>query len=464
MKSGMAAPNGVRESERSGHAFVQGGIDLQEFTKNLTDIRGQLVLGLRRVEESLHMLEMRMGRVGNAGELGFGGNTTRNKEKMGFKRRNVGVGWSKPKKKNFRGKLTQPGLLGPKPSKESSLTFQGPSPMNSFHYRDISRCPVQQLRQVGESSVTGAARTTGDNGLTIAGDISGVHSFGVEDPCLVTVVMNLESESDGDLIDGLGRGKEAPLQRLGSITEDAEDLGSPFSSPEKCSKVSESWRSLLSTIPESDAALGHATSLPVKSSNRLPEPLECAGEVGFNSLTPDKQPMQVKVFQRRVSLSSKTTKSWVAERVSWNGSRGCDVTTIVSSGKNLISYLDSEKHSSNAFSVLGEHEEQGMLGGMGNQENETPGVEGTNSQLVGKFVTEEQLDQGKGSDSPGSKVLNLVWKVKGIAGMSWDGKEGNLKQVFGQIVADKYGEGTSSLGEEVDGIMGMRDVDIPYEA
>jgi hypothetical protein len=78
-------------------------------------------------------------------------------------------------------------------------------------------------------------------------------------------------------------------------------------------------------------------------------------------------------------------------------------------------------------------------GGIGNQENETPGVEGTNSQLVGEFVIEEQLDQGMGSDSPVSKVLNLVWKVKGTAGMPWDGKEGKLKQVFGQIVVDKYG-------------------------
>jgi hypothetical protein len=365
MKSGMAAPNGVRESERSGHAFVQGGLDLQEFTKYLMDIRGQLVLGLRRVEEAFHMLEMRMGRVGNAGEMGFGGNNTRNKEKMGNKRRNEGVGWSKPKKKNFRGKLTQPGLLGPKPSKESSHTFQGPGPMNKFHYRAITRCPAQQLRQAGESSATGAARTTGDKGMTIAGDISGALSSGVGVPCPVTVVMNLETESDGDLIGGLKRGKEVPLQRLGSISEDAEDLGIPFSSPEKCSMVSESWRSLLSTIPESDAVLGHATSLPVKSSNRLPEPSECAGEVGINSLTLDKQSKQVKVFQRRVSPSSKTTKSWVAERVSWNGSRGCDVTTIVSSGKNHNSCLDSEKQSTNAFSLLGEHEEQGMLGGYG---------------------------------------------------------------------------------------------------
>jgi hypothetical protein len=100
--------------------------------------------------------------------------------------------------------------------------------------------------------------------------------------------MNLEIESDGDLIGGLGRGKEALLQRLGSISEVAEDLGTPFSSPEKCSKVSESWRSLLSTILESDVVLGHATSSSVKSSNRLLEPSECAGEVGINSLTPVK--------------------------------------------------------------------------------------------------------------------------------------------------------------------------------
>jgi hypothetical protein len=176
MKSGMAAPNVVRESERSGHAFVQGGLNLQEFTKYLMDIRGQLVLGLRRVEKAFHMLEMCMGRVGNAGVMGFGGNNTRNKEKMGNKRRNEGVGWSKPKKKIFRGKLTQPGLLGPKPNKESSHTFQGPGPMNTFHYRAITRCPAQQLRQAGESSATGAARTTGDKGMTIADDISGVHS------------------------------------------------------------------------------------------------------------------------------------------------------------------------------------------------------------------------------------------------------------------------------------------------
>jgi hypothetical protein len=45
MKSGMAAPNGDCESKRNGHASVHGGFNLQDFTKCLTDIRGQLFWG-----------------------------------------------------------------------------------------------------------------------------------------------------------------------------------------------------------------------------------------------------------------------------------------------------------------------------------------------------------------------------------------------------------------------------------
>jgi hypothetical protein len=102
---------------------------------------------------------------------------------------------------------------------------------------------------------------------------------------------------------------------------------------------------------------------------------------------------------------------------------------------------------------------------MRNQESETPGVEGTIFQHEVEIPTEEQSVQGMGTDSPISKDLNLVWKVKGTAGMSWDGQEGKLKQVFGQIVADKHGEGVSvSVGVKADGFMGMRDDDISYEA
>jgi hypothetical protein len=311
----------------------------------------------------------------------------------------------------------------------------------------------------------GAVRITGENGTTIAGVTSGDQSSSARVPYPATVVTYLEAEKDGELNGGFGLGEELSTQRLDSVTEDAEDLGYSLSSLEKCSKVSESSTLLLSTILESDAILGHATLSPVKSSKRLPDSSECASEVGIDSLTPDKQSKQLKVFRRRESPSSKTTKSWVVERVSWIGGRGCDMTTEVLSGKNHNSCLDYEKLTTNVLSMLAEHEEQGLLGGMGNQENETPGVGGTESQLEGEIAPEEQLDQEMVSVSPASKDLKLVWKVKGTAGMSWDGQEGKLKQDFGQIVAAKYREGaTSSLREEVDGFMGMKDDDITYEA
>jgi hypothetical protein len=49
--------------------------------------------------------------------------------------------------------------------------------------------------------------------------------------------------------------------------------------------------------------------------------------------------------------------------------------------------------------------------------------------------------------------------------MTWEEQEGKLEQIFGQIVADKYGEGASSAtGVAADGNMGRRDDDIIYEA
>jgi hypothetical protein len=364
------------------------------------------------VEEVYQKLEMRMGQVGKAGYMGFGEFNIRNKGKMGTKRSNEEMCWLKPKKKNFRKISTQPGVLGSKPIKEPSQCFQGPA-----QHHGITRGPAKQNSQVGESSSTGAERRTGESGMPIAGDIAGEHFADAGVPFLTTVEMISESENDGVSIGGLGREEEEPAQRLGSIPEVAEELGSPLSTPVRCSKVTESWR----TIPETVAMLGDVISPPVKSSNRVLEMSENAGErVKVKGTARERvrecQRMpakQVKVFQGRES-PSKPTKSWVAERVSWNGSRGCDMTTIDSSGKS---------------------------------------------------VAEEQFDQGLGSDSPVSRDLNMAWKVKGPAGLSWDGQIGKLKQVFGQIVASKYEEGTSSsLGEEVDGFKGMRDDDIPYEA
>jgi hypothetical protein len=49
--------------------------------------------------------------------------------------------------------------------------------------------------------------------------------------------------------------------------------------------------------------------------------------------------------------------------------------------------------------------------------------------------------------------------------MSCGGQERKLIQVFGQIVADKYGGGTSyPIGVETDDNRGMWDEDISYEA
>jgi hypothetical protein len=126
-----------------------------------------------------------MGHEGKAGGMGFGDSNSRDKQQMGSTRINEGVGWSKPKKKIFRRKMTQPGLLGPKPSKESGQSSQGLGPTNSFPYRVIARVPSQQLRQAGESSAMGAARITGENGMTIAGVTSGDQSSGAGVPYLV---------------------------------------------------------------------------------------------------------------------------------------------------------------------------------------------------------------------------------------------------------------------------------------
>jgi hypothetical protein len=77
----------------------------------------------------------------------------------------------------------------------------------------------------------------------------------------------------------------------------------------------------------------------------------------------------------------------------------------------------------------------------------------------------ERKDQGKGALSLASKELKLVWEVKGIAGLPCDGQEGKLKGVLGQLVANKYGKGDSSLvGFEADNNMRLRDDCIFYEA
>jgi hypothetical protein len=318
---------------------------------------------------------------------------------------------------------------------------------------------------VGESSAIGAALVTGGNGTTITGDFSGEHFSGAGVTIPATVTMTRKEENDGEHNDGDGIGEESSTQRVASCTEDAEGLGYALSTSEKSYKLFDSSSLLLSTIPESDVAPGHATLSPMKRYKRMSVPLEQAGDEGIDSFTPDKQPKQMLVFQRRASPSSKTTKLWVAERVSWNGDRGCNVPTEVLLEKKHKSCLVAEESPENVCSMLGEHEELDMLEGMGNQENESPGVEGSISQHEVEISSEEQPVQGMVLASPATKVFKLAWEVKGTAGMSWDEQDGKLKQVFGHIVADKYGEGVSfSTGVAADGFMGLRDDDISYEA
>jgi hypothetical protein len=203
----------------------------------------------------------------------------------------------------------------------------------------------------------------------------------------------------------------------------------------------------------------------VKSSKQLSSSSENASDLGPDVPTPVKQTKQLKVFQRKEVPLSKSTKSWVAEWVSWNDGRGCDVALEGLLGKNHTVSLDFEDLSVNIFSVLGEHEESGLLGGMVNQGKENPGVEGTLPQFEAGNLSEEQLVQGTGPVSPASKEVKFVWDVKGIAGLSCGGQEGKLKEVLGQLVAKKYGKGASSLaGVDTDGNMRLRDDGIFYEA
>jgi hypothetical protein len=128
------------ESDGNGHVSLHEGFNLQVFKQCLLDIRDELTLGLKRVETAFQMLDLKecVGCEGKVGVMGFEDNILPNKQHMGSIRSNVGMGWSKPKKKSFRGKKTQPGLLGPKPSKESGQFPQSPSPTGPFHYCILS--------------------------------------------------------------------------------------------------------------------------------------------------------------------------------------------------------------------------------------------------------------------------------------------------------------------------------------
>jgi hypothetical protein len=241
---GVAAPNGGFESEGDGQgqASVHEGVDLQGIMKCLTDIRGQLELGLKRVEVAFHMLELKesMGCEGKEGELGLGERGLRVTQAMG----RAEAGWSKPKRKRFRRiNKSQPGLLGPKPSKDPrcpGLTKSSPGikpsktpaqvshcpgSTSSFTYRIHSRHPTQQSGQVGESSEMGAARAIGVIGSSFADAYSGEHLAGVGTLKPAILGTTRGAEMDGEFIGEAGLGDQPSTQRLAAIPEDADDMG-----------------------------------------------------------------------------------------------------------------------------------------------------------------------------------------------------------------------------------------------
>jgi hypothetical protein len=225
----------------------------------LKDIKGQLVAGLKRVEEALLLLGQRerLGCVRKTGVLGPGISNSRTKQQLGIKRYNEGMGWSKPKKKTFRSIKSNPGLLGPKPSMDSGKLPQGPRPKSSFSYRALSRLPLQECRQAGESSAMGAARASGGGGSTIAGVFTGDHFSGAGNAISDSAVTTRETETNGEHngVDKIG---------VVSASEGADGLGFVLSSPEKSYMMPDSSTSLMSTIPESDVVLGHTKLSPVK--------------------------------------------------------------------------------------------------------------------------------------------------------------------------------------------------------
>jgi hypothetical protein len=439
---GAAAQNGGWESKRNGVTSLQARAELQEVLKCLTVIRGQVDLGLKRAELAIQFLEQ--------GE-------SMGRESLDRGRPSETGSWAKPKKKKFKNKSKiQAGLLGSKPKKAPVLDARVDLiPPEKAQYRALARRP-----EIGESSKMGAARGSGSIPTKKAGNISGDRSdyAGEVQPATVQIMPVIgresskssklgatrvsgstptkkagnisgdmesrsrlhpgvtisakETEKVGELVGDTGLDEEQPAILVSSVPESTDQKDGEPLTPMMITQESDSSEVLLSVISETVEGRGQEAVTPMKSSKRGSDHSDYAGDVRSDGIVPEKQAKQIKVFQRRESPLPKVTKSWVAERDS--------------SSKNDSDWLD-------------EDEELGDLGGMGNQEEEL--------------------------GSPISKTLNLVWDVKGTAGISCDGKEGELKEVFGQIVADKYGEGnTFATGEAADDFLGMGDVNGIYEA
>jgi hypothetical protein len=425
IKSGLEVQNGGVESEGDGSLSLYVRADLQDIKKLLTDIRGEVDLRLKRVESVLYKLEQNegMGRMVKAGpELGCGLQAGE-------------VGCFKPKKqRNKKKKNVQMGLLGSKPSMMLGKETHGAAGVQAQNTRRELPClQARKTYQAGETSEAGAMRAACETGAM------------------------------------------RPRVSLGSrnIRSGAHESSSPV--PAKDSEVDCRCAGEEGAISE--------TPVPVQKSEQLPGGSENAGDLGSENLMPEKlvnteyvggmgpdftmefSQKQMRVLKRKEVPVSKPTKSWVAERVSWNDSRGGDVVPTCMLGKNHTVGSGSEEMSVNDSSVRGEHEESDLFGGLEDKGAENYDIEGSLLEVEAVIPSEEQSVQGTDSASPAVIDLKFVWDVKGFAGMTDDGQEGKLKGVLGQIVDNNYGKGTSlSDGVGDDGNMRLRDDDRFYEA
>jgi hypothetical protein len=422
--SGLEALKSCEESEGDGSSSLCVRVELLDLRKLLTDIRGDVDLGLKRVDRVLCSLEQRKGmdRVDKAGVLGL------DRQCMGGEMKAGAVGCFKPKKTNNKKRnIKQKGLLGPKPSELPGIQI-GSTQKNPLILS--SRDPARKSSLAGESSEVGAARATG-----------------VVVPVSVpTISLGRRPVSSGSQ----DQNSSAPTRELERVGECAVEGGSG----EELLALRRSEQ--LSGSSESAGELGSVDLTPVKLPNS-----ERARVRGSDGPTPVKTPNKLQVFQRKEAPVSKNLKSWVAERVSWNDGRGGDVASDGLSGKHHSGCLDSEVLDFNGGPVLGEQEESGLVGGKEIQGDEVDSM----IQFDAAVFSEELPDQGTEPDSPASKVLKLVWDVKGTAGISCDGQVGKLKEVFGQLVDIKYGKGaSSSAGEDAVCNEQMRDDGSFYEA
>jgi hypothetical protein len=405
--------------------------------ETLIKLKREIDLGLSRLDRALQKTE----------GLGPG------QEGSGVRLINVGPknNWVKPNKKQaFKPKKTagvRDGLLGVRPSSLGPQKYVG----------------WKVLRGTGESSSAGPSvhvssgeKGTDDSGQTGEGDCAGGDGSdeGAKELCR-------SKEMDGDCAGGDGSdegakelchsssaarasdpvssGEQGTVAKLPvNSTEldgfDSGDLGPVVLLPARLSDMGGANSGGCSDTGEGVSLLPSSVGGPEAEVSAVATQIESFGVLVPSVNRKDQRsgpaitPKQAQVFQRKETRSSKPTKSWVAERCAWHNGTGVDLTST-GLGKNSIVSLNMDEETEGAGA--------GLLEVLDDQ--------------VGENTNEEDL--------------KFVWDVKGNAGLSWDGQDGKLKKVLGQIMADNNGLGAStSAGVDADSLLRLRDDNTSYEA